>query len=92
VPVIGTGLTETASQVPLVVMPNPVSGNAWLQLPANMTVSKVEIFDMAGRLVITPNVKSGKRQEIDLSKLSPASYILKAHTPSGVGVARFSKL
>ncbi len=92
VPVIGTGLTESASQVPLVVMPNPVSGNAWLQLPANMTVSKVEIFDIAGRLVMTPNVKSGKRQEIDLSKLPSASYILKAHTPSGVGVARFSKL
>ena len=62
------------------VYPNPASKEVWIEylIFDDNNGSKIEIFDIEGRLVMTQAIRNGYGiEEIDVSSLSEGSYILK---------------
>jgi len=64
----------------LEIYPNPASKEVWIEylIFDDNNVSKIEIFDIEGRLVMTQAIRNGYGiEEIDVSNLREGSYILK---------------
>ncbi|MDD2635759.1 MAG: C25 family cysteine peptidase [Bacteroidales bacterium] len=64
----------------LEIYPNPASKEVWIEylIFDDNNGSKIEIFDIEGRLVMTQAIRNGYGiEEIDVSSLSEGSYILK---------------
>jgi len=64
----------------LEIYPNPASKEVWIEylILDDNNISKIEIFDIEGRLVMTQAIRNGYGiEEIDVSSLSEGSYILK---------------
>ncbi len=59
--------------------PNPTNGI--LNLSSSLPILKVEIYDMAGRLI---NLKPAPENTINVSDLKPGNYILKMYTEKGI--------
>ncbi len=88
VTVTQTGILATGENSTLVttVYPNPTSD--FLNIKSSQKISKIEIYDMSGKLV-----KSGilKDEKINVQNLSKGNYLLKIQTENGVVTSKFIK-
>lgn len=73
------GLQENDFINNLVVYPNPV--NNILNFKTELNISKIEVYDIAGRILSSNSVFENK---IDLSELKTGNYILKLYTEKGI--------
>lgn len=72
-------------QQSLVASPNPVTGTLHFD---NKKVGWVEVFDMGGRLLLSGAVTDNR---IELDRLAPGHYIVKAQSADGVAVIQVLK-
>ncbi len=63
----------------IIAYPNPVK--EFLNFETELTISKVEIYDIAGRILCSKSVHENK---IDMSELKVGNYILKLYTEKGI--------
>ena len=59
--------------------PNPVKN--YLNFKTELTITKVQIYDISGRIL---NSKSINENRVDLSDLKTGSYLLKLYTEKGI--------
>jgi hypothetical protein len=71
--------------------PNPASDKMILNWGANVSVSKVEIVDLTGRVVITEMVNGGNSTELHVSTLPAGVYNLVVTGAEGNSAYRFVK-
>lgn len=72
---VATGIKNNSEQYTLQVYPNPTKGELFIE-NRGMDSSIVEIYDFAGRLQKTVQLKDG-HNEISISHLSSGAYMLK---------------
>ena len=68
------------------IFPNPTSDI--LNIEPKQTISKIEIFDLSGKLVKS---ESGKDKKISVSNLTKGMYLIKIYTENGVINSKFIK-
>lgn len=73
------GLQENGFIINISVYPNPVKNI--LNFKTEHNISKVEVYDIAGRILSSNSVSENK---IDLSELKTGNYILKLYTEKGI--------
>ncbi|CAM4008705.1 Secretion system C-terminal sorting domain-containing protein [Flavobacterium branchiophilum] len=73
------GLQESVLVNEISVYPNPVKD--FLNFKTEHNISKVEVYDIAGRILSSNSVRENK---IDLSNLKTGNYILKLYTEKGI--------
>lgn len=66
--------------------PNPTSDV--LNIETKQTISKIEIFDLSGKLLKS---ESGKDKKITVSQLAKGMYLIKLYTENGVVTSKFIK-
>ena len=66
----------------IMVYPNPVSERITIQLGENENIALVKVFTVSGRLVKEQEIIAGE-QEIDVSALKSAIYIIEVKTDTG---------
>ncbi|RZJ31638.1 MAG: T9SS type A sorting domain-containing protein, partial [Chryseobacterium sp.] len=66
--------------------PNPTSDV--LNIETKQTISKIEIFDLSGKLLKS---ESGKDKKINVSQLAKGMYLIKLYTENGVVPSKFIK-
>jgi len=88
VTVTQTGILATGENSTLVttVYPNPTSD--FLNIKSDQKISKIEIYDMSGKLVQTSKMNNEK---VSVSKLPKGNYLLKIQTENGVVTSKFIK-
>jgi len=77
---------------PFEVYPNPVISSMKIQMSNRATnIDQIEITNMNGIVVWTGSSESLEK-EINLSKLSSGSYVVKIKNKDGVGIKKFIKI
>ncbi|WP_417429417.1 T9SS type A sorting domain-containing protein [Halpernia sp.] len=66
--------------------PNPTSD--FLNIETQQKISKIEIYDMSGKLLKTSN---GKDKKVSVSTFNKGMYLIKIHTENGVVNSKFIK-
>jgi hypothetical protein len=79
-------VSSIAAANPIRLYPNPMNG--FVLLNSTLPILKVEIYDIAGKLI---NSKIAPQNTIDVSDLKSGNYILKVHTKEGVTNAQMIK-
>ncbi|MBK9319683.1 MAG: T9SS type A sorting domain-containing protein [Bacteroidetes bacterium] len=74
------GLTEISNE-DMFIYPNPSQSTLTVHLPVGQNLSVVELFDLSGKLINTPNI--GSSQAIDVSGIHSGLYFVKATDSSG---------
>lgn len=76
--------TERNGLLDMMYYPNPTSNNLIIKSGTKFPITKVEIYTMQGNLVRSYCFESNPQTEakIDMCKLSPASYLVKAYHKS----------
>lgn len=62
------------------VYPNPASKEIWIEylILKDKPVSKIELFNIEGQLILTQPIRSGFGvEQVDISHLSEGNYIIK---------------
>ena len=73
------------------IYPNPVNKSFYIQ-PADNRISKIELFDIQGRLIKTIQTENtGKVIEIDVNYLKQGVYYLKIHADQGTRTDKLIK-
>ena len=78
-----TGIKDDGSALNLKVFPNPFYQTFNVEFDQNVQDSKIEVLDLAGRVVITKLIKNDSKIAINASNLAAASYILRVTTHEG---------
>ncbi|MCH9661140.1 MAG: T9SS type A sorting domain-containing protein [Bacteroidetes bacterium] len=74
------------------VVPNPASHLVTLQMPNNVLVSEVQVFNGLGQLVMNLNFNGvSSNQEIDVSDLNSGVYLVTIATNSGMASRKIIK-
>ncbi len=83
------GTTDIAVSLGSIVMyPNPAQEVVYLSNPQGVDLDRVEILDVAGRLIATHNLQGmGSERALDISNLASATYTVVIYS----GEARISK-
>ncbi|MGA9212427.1 T9SS type A sorting domain-containing protein [Kaistella sp.] len=81
--ILATGETKTFVTT---LYPNPTSDI--LNIETQQNISKIEIFDMTGKLLKTTN---GKDKKVSVSQLTKGMYLIKLYTENGVVNSKFIK-
>ncbi len=83
------GTTDIAVSLESIVMyPNPAQEVVYLSNPQGVDLDRVEILDVAGRLIATHNLQGmGSERALDISNLASATYTVVIYS----GEARISK-
>lgn len=63
------------------LLPNPARGK--VSIISSLRLSRVEIYDLQGRRVMTQEAK-GVSAVVDISQLAPGTYIAALHTSAGI--------
>lgn len=79
--VASLGLNNSNTKTNIKVYPNPVTDIMNIEGPAK--VSSVIIFDASGKQVMTSSANASKSQ-VNMSRLAPGVYMVKAQTENGV--------
>jgi hypothetical protein len=79
------GLDEPVKHVLLEISPNPADN--MINLRTNSKIEKIEIINLSGAVVQTEN----NTTNIDISRLKPGMYLLKAKSNAGVETGKFIK-
>lgn len=81
--ILATGETKTMVTT---LYPNPTSDV--LNIETKQNISKIEIYDLSGKLVKTAN---GKDKKVTVSQLNKGMYLIKLYTETGVINSKFIK-
>lgn len=79
-------LHENVSGQALVAYPNPVKDILTFQIDG--TISKVAVYDVAGRVLFNAPVSDNK---VDLSELKAGNYLVKVYTVNGIKSSKIVK-
>ena len=83
----GAILATGESKLSIITLyPNPTSD--YLNIKTDHNISKVDLFDMTGKLVLSSKLQEHK---VDVSTLIKGNYIIKIYTQSGVVTSKFIK-
>ena len=66
------------NSISLLVYPNPA--NSILNISTEEQITSIEIFDFTGKLIILKPIKLRQTEEINIEKLTPGIYLLRATT------------
>ena len=78
IPISGCSLSISEyQQVPLVISPNPVQDKATLHLQSGLENVQIELYDIAGKLVLSQKQQNSHQIEIDLAHLNSGIYMVK---------------
>ncbi len=67
------------------IYPNPASEFIMASVPAN---SKIDIFDLTGKIILS-EIIINKNQKVNINKLKPGIYIIKANTGNKIMNSKF---
>jgi hypothetical protein len=81
--VVGVGMDET-TKIGVMVYPNPAQNK--LNIKTNGTISLIKITDCNGKIVY-----SGTSELIDISGLTPGTYLVQTQTEAGISNIKFIK-
>lgn len=81
-----SGLNATKAK-DIVLFPNPSNGKIELQLNSNIAIQSIEVFDFAGKKLVSQSVNNTNPQ-IDLTHLIKGIYLLKIKTDKAVYTER----
>lgn len=89
----GTRRADRPAATRLVAYPNPSSGRIWVELPTTKGVTKLSVFNVAGREVQSMEVPRGRdKVEVNLSNFPAGVYVARWSAGNGVmGTARVVK-
>jgi hypothetical protein len=79
---------DASAEDKLVVYPNPAS--MVLNINSTLNLSKIEICDLTGRLIVS-KTKADKNNQVDIATLSPGIYFVKAEGENFSETRRFVK-
>ena len=79
------GINNNALSI-ITMYPNPTSD--FLNIKSDQKISKIEIYDMSGKLVQTSKMNNEK---VSVSKLPKGNYLIKLQTENGVVNSKFIK-
>ena len=66
------------------IFPNPVINETlYIQSNTGLSLTRVELYNTSGKLVLGKNLNSINRTEINLSDISKGQYILKIESDRG---------
>ncbi|WP_300441836.1 Ig-like domain-containing protein, partial [Christiangramia sp.] len=72
------------------IYPNPNTGSFKIATPADVTISRIEVFDHRGRFIAAKDYDTGTFEYgIDLGPLQEAVYVVKIQTNEGILTKRF---
>ena len=80
------GINESVADTKISVYPNPVKD--FIHFDTQENVIKVEVYDIAGRILSSNSVNENK---LNLSDLQTGNYILKVYTESGISNTKIIK-
>lgn len=84
-----SGLDEVLTSSGFSYFPNPA--NNVLNINAEVEIDQIDIYDMVGKLIMKQTIGSNNAQ-LNISKLVPGSYIIKAFNDNGeLGRHKFTK-
>jgi len=75
-----TSVTEPAEEVSINIFPNPVSDN--LTIRAARDISSICLYDIRGTIILTQQC-DGPETVVDMSPLTPGTYIIRIFTSEG---------
>lgn len=74
------------------VYPNPTRGEVWVETESG-SLMRIEIYSVSGILVKEISCREGSTStRIDMGRLTPGTYILKAMTSHGIQVCKVNRL
>ncbi|MFN7312030.1 MAG: T9SS type A sorting domain-containing protein [Bacteroidota bacterium] len=86
-----TGLNESLLDN-VVVFPNPVTDQLQIELNSVTSAIKIEVRDIAGKLILSDNIPSGsKTRMIDLNDLTPSVYLLHLSSSNSSKIIKLIK-
>jgi len=86
-----TGIKETVLE-DVIVYPNPVTSQLFIELNQSMSIVNFEVRDVAGKLVRSSIIPAGyKATMVDLSDLTSSVYLLHLRTDNGVKTIKLIK-
>jgi hypothetical protein len=83
------GNNENAFEASITFSPNPVKNTISLQIPTDVVLSSIEIYDLNGKVV--KNVTNATGLEVNVSDLSSGNYIMKLTSDKGIASKKFIK-
>jgi hypothetical protein len=83
---VATGIDDVTVNR-LSVYPNPVKTSLFIK--SELSVEKVEIYDLQGKQMVTGRIENGR--SINVSRLPKGAYLFKVYTDKGVAVNKFVK-
>lgn len=87
--ILQTGVVETAETKRIFIYPNPTHDELRIKNSSSVTITNIDVIDQTGRIVLKA-VPSAER--VDVSGLTPGTYILKAYTrEAGIVTESFIK-
>lgn len=84
------GVIELSNQLEVIIFPNPASEVVNLYFESSTFLRKVELFDVAGRLIDSKEVNMDVLGSIQfpINAIATGTYLLKVHTSCGSGVQK----
>lgn len=84
-----TGLEEMNEAIMFKLFPNPTSGMVFLN--GNTEISKIDVFNTIGQLILEKDQVHSETATLDLSQSAKGIYVLRIFTEKGVYVQRVMK-
>jgi photosystem II stability/assembly factor-like uncharacterized protein len=77
-----TGVSEVIKDEDMILLPNPTNGIVRFNLQGNVTIKRIDVFDMQGKQVL--HIDKASDNYIDLSGLGNGIYLLQLETPDKI--------
>lgn len=82
------GVDQKIKEAALKVLPNPATTVLNLQIAADITLDKIQITDLSGKIVVE---KFADFSSINIAQLAQGMYVLSAYSKNGVLQSKFLK-
>ena len=73
------------------LFPNPASHVVNIDNSGNMTVNKVDVYDVTGKLINTQKFSNETEIQLNVETLNSGTYLLHLHTNEGIAVKKLIK-
>jgi len=73
------------------IYPNPVTSTFVFINTGNLYISKIELYNLHGRLIYRKNTSDTQYEKLDMSSISKGIYILKINTDKGIRTEKIIK-
>jgi len=85
--------TESVTSIRDRLYPNPASTFIWLQIKDDsQSANSIQVYDGVGKFIMTPSRKVGDGfYEINVSRVPPGVYLIRANTAHGIETFKFVK-